>query len=44
MAWYKTGSADCTGTPMPPNFSQVATDRLPTALVIETASLPLPFN
>lgn len=32
------------GTPMPPNFSQVAADRLPTALVVETASLPFPFN
>ena len=33
-----------TGTPMPPSFSQVPTDRLPTALVIETANLPFPFN
>lgn len=32
------------GVAMPPNFSQVATDRLPTALVIETANLPFPFN
>ncbi|WP_256347086.1 hypothetical protein [Pseudomonas sp. D2002] len=33
-----------TGTPMPPSFSQVATDRLPTALAIETSGLPFPFN
>jgi len=33
-----------TGTPMPPNFSQISTTRLPTALVIETANLPFPFN
>lgn len=32
------------GTPMPSNFSQVATDKLPTALVITTAGLPIPFN